>query len=75
MDDFTRGTWTYLLSTKSNAFTVLKSYLAMVERQFHTKVQVVRTDNAFELGSDKIQSEFFLSQGILHQTTCVHTPQ
>lgn len=47
----------------------------MVERQFHTKVQVVRTDNAFELGSDKIQSEFFLSQGILHQTTCVHTPQ
>lgn len=29
-DDFSRGTWTYLLSTKLNAFTVLKSFLAMV---------------------------------------------
>lgn len=32
VDDFSRGTWTYLLSTKSNAFTTLKSFLTMVER-------------------------------------------
>ncbi|XP_060195426.1 uncharacterized protein LOC132624703 [Lycium barbarum] len=37
VDDFTRGTWTFLLSTKSNAFPVLKSFLAMVERQFNVK--------------------------------------
>lgn len=28
VDDYSRETWTYLLSTKSNAFPVLKSFLA-----------------------------------------------
>lgn len=32
VDDFSRGTWTYLLSNKGNAFTILKSFIAMVER-------------------------------------------
>lgn len=34
VDDFSRTTWTFLLSAKSNAFPVLKSCLALVERQF-----------------------------------------
>jgi len=75
VDDFSRGTWTYLLSSKSNAFTILKSFLTMVERQFDMKVKKIRPDNAFELGSGKTHSEFFQSLGIIHQTTCVSTPQ
>ncbi|XP_060200717.1 uncharacterized protein LOC132628984 [Lycium barbarum] len=59
-DDFSRTTWTYLLSSKSNAFPVLKSYLAYVERQFGKKVKVVRSDNAYELGSGHLPSDFFL---------------
>ncbi|XP_070040605.1 uncharacterized protein [Nicotiana tomentosiformis] len=51
VDDYSRGTWTYLLSTKSNAFPVLQSFLAMIERQFHNKVKIIRSDNAFELGT------------------------
>lgn len=31
-DDFSRGTWTYLLSTKGGAFTVLTFFVSMVER-------------------------------------------
>ncbi|XP_060183269.1 uncharacterized protein LOC132613257 [Lycium barbarum] len=31
VDDFSRATWTYLLSTKSNAFPALKNYLAYIE--------------------------------------------
>lgn len=38
VDDFSRGTWTFLLSTKSSVFDILKSFLSMVERQFYTKV-------------------------------------
>lgn len=75
IDNFSRGTWTYLLSAKSNAFPILKSFLAMVERQFHTKVKIIRSDNAFELGSRKSQIEFFISYGIQHQTTCIGSPQ
>jgi len=73
VDDFSRATWTHLLSTKSNAFPILKSFLSMVKRQFNSKVKVIRTDNAFELGNG--HTNFFLSKGITHQTTCVYTPQ
>ncbi|XP_075102507.1 uncharacterized protein LOC142177494 [Nicotiana tabacum] len=38
----------------------------MVERQFNSKVKIIRSDNAFELGSGKIQSEFFESLGYPH---------
>lgn len=75
VDDFSRETWTFLLSTKSNAFLVLKHFLAMTDRQFHTKVKAIRTDNALELGSTPQYSEFFASQGIEHQTGCVYSPQ
>ncbi|XP_019240730.1 PREDICTED: uncharacterized protein LOC109220718 [Nicotiana attenuata] len=69
------GTWTFLISTKSNAFGLLKNFLVMVERQFGVKVQKLRTDNAFELGRGSQESAFLASQGVLHQTSCVSTPQ
>lgn len=47
----------------------------MVERQFHSKIKVIRSDNAFERGIGKVQEEYFFKQGIVHQTTCVGTPQ
>lgn len=75
VDDYTKSTWTHLLGAKSNAFTLLKAFLALVETQFHTKVQTVRSDNALELGSSSSGSQFFYSLGIIHQTSCPHTPQ
>lgn len=50
-------------------------FLAIVERQFHSKVKVIRSDNALELGGSTTTSIFLTSQGILHQTSCVGTPQ
>lgn len=38
MNDFTRITWTHLLSYKSNAFPILKAFTAMVHTQFHSSV-------------------------------------
>lgn len=32
VDVFSKGTWTFLLTTKSNAFSVLKTFLSIVER-------------------------------------------
>lgn len=74
VDDFSRTTWTYLLSTKSNIFSILQSFLSMVERQFNSKVKILRIDNAFELGIGKEQSDFFLFKEIIHQITCVYIP-
>ncbi|XP_075088221.1 uncharacterized protein LOC142170257 [Nicotiana tabacum] len=43
--------------------------------QFHSSIQTLRSDNAFELGSSTEVVSFFSAQGILHQTSCPHTPQ
>ncbi|XP_019240182.1 PREDICTED: uncharacterized protein LOC109220173 [Nicotiana attenuata] len=51
------------------------SFLNMVERQFGKKVKRIRSDNAMELGKGFFQSDFLQSQGILHETSCVATPQ
>jgi len=75
VDDFSRATWTYLLSTKSSVFPTLKSFLSLIERQFSAKVKIIRSDNAYELGAGIHLSEFFSSKGIIHQTSCVGTPQ
>ncbi|XP_074322790.1 uncharacterized protein LOC141659761 [Apium graveolens] len=53
VDDFTRATWTHLLSCKSSAFDIIKQFMALVSTQFHYNVQKVRTDNALELGLSK----------------------
>nr|XP_033510381.1 uncharacterized protein LOC117275130 [Nicotiana tomentosiformis] len=47
----------------------------MMERQFHNKVKIIRSDNAFELGTWNAHADVFSKQGIFHQTTCVGTPQ
>ncbi|KAI3810565.1 hypothetical protein L1987_20184 [Smallanthus sonchifolius] len=70
VDDFTTTTWTHLLTTKGNAFTILQGCIEMVETQFSTKVKRVRSDNAFEVGSGVHHAEYFKQKGIIHQTTC-----
>lgn len=75
MDDYSRVTWTHLISSKSNALSVLKAFTFMVQNHFHTSVQTFRSDNTFELGSSLESRSFFSSQGILHQATIPHTPQ
>nr|XP_009788320.1 PREDICTED: uncharacterized protein LOC104236139 [Nicotiana sylvestris] len=75
VDDYSRATWTFLLSSKGNAFSVLKSFLSMVDRQFNLKVKKIRSDNAMELGKGSLEAIFLESQGILHENSSVATPQ
>lgn len=63
------------MSTKSNSFTILESFIIMAKRQFNTKIKIVRSDIYLELGRGLSHSELFSSHGILHQTTCPYTPQ
>ncbi|XP_075088282.1 uncharacterized protein LOC142170301 [Nicotiana tabacum] len=45
------------------------------KRKFNSKVKAIRSDNALELGGGSTISDFFASQGIIHQTSCTATPQ
>ena len=74
VDDFSKSTWTHLLSCKSNAFHILKAFILMVENQFNTTVKTIRSDNGLEFTSNET-TLFFQSKGIIHQKSCPYTPQ
>ncbi|XP_074303586.1 uncharacterized protein LOC141638035 [Silene latifolia] len=48
VDDCSRSTWTYLLNNKEMVPGVVKGFLKMVETQFGTKVEVLRSDHGTE---------------------------
>ena len=71
VDDHSRSTWIYLLKHKSEARTFLIHFIHLVANQFSKTVKIIRSDNGPEF---KI-SDFYSSKGIIHQTSCVNTPQ
>ncbi|XP_075101959.1 uncharacterized protein LOC142177376 [Nicotiana tabacum] len=66
VDDYSRSTWTYLLSTKSNTFITLKAFILMVETQFNYRVKTKHL-NIMELLKGnidtylKLQEHFFFN--------------
>ena len=71
VDDATRATWVYLMKTKSAVLSLIISFHAMITTQFNVKIKQIRTDNALEFN----MPNFFSSNVIINQQTCVYTPQ
>jgi len=74
VDDHSRATWVHLMTTKSNAFPLLQQFISFAENQFGVSVKIVRTDNGMEF-QDNSALSFYAKKGILHQKSCVDTPQ
>jgi len=72
VDDCSRAVWIYLLKEKTEVSVTLKKNFTLVERQYNKCVKMVRFDNGTEFMCLK---QYFMQQGILHQTSCVGTPQ
>ncbi|PNX93517.1 retrovirus-related Pol polyprotein from transposon TNT 1-94 [Trifolium pratense] len=72
VDDFSRAVWIYLLIDKTEVSKHLYQFLAMVERQFSAQVKIIRSDNGTEFTCMK---QNFRDCGIIHETSCVGTPQ
>jgi len=58
----------------SEVFHIFKEFYAEVKNQFDTSIKVLHTDNAREYLSSQLQI-FLTSEGIIHQSSCAHTPQ
>ena len=71
LDDYSPYTWVVLLKTKVEVKTHIENFVALVENQFETTIKCIRSDN----GPEFLLRNFFSSKGILHQTSCVYTPQ
>ena len=74
IDDFTRITWIYVMKFKSELFEMFKDFQNLVTTHYSSKISILRSDNGSEYLSNKM-SQFLSSCGILHQTSCVGTPQ
>lgn len=57
-----------------DVFRVFQEFYAEIKNQFNTSIKILRTDNAHEYRSSQFKS-FLTSQGIIHQSSCAHTPQ
>ncbi|KAH9783645.1 hypothetical protein KPL71_009401 [Citrus sinensis] len=74
IDDCSRMTWIFLMKSKDEVNSLFQRFHKMVTTQFQTQIRVLHTDNGGEYMSTTIQ-QFLKSQGSVHQTTCVGTPQ
>ncbi|KAL2250124.1 UNVERIFIED_CONTAM: Retrovirus-related Pol polyprotein from transposon RE2 [Sesamum indicum] len=74
VDDYSRSTWAYLMLHKSETQSKLEQFCNMVLTQFGTKIKQIRTDNGTEFINKECQ-DFLQNRGIIHQRTCIHTPQ
>jgi transposase InsO family protein len=74
IDHCTRMTWLYVFKTKDEVPSIFKSFFHMVQTQFNRTIKYVRIDNGGEFVNHTLR-DFFLSKGILHETSCVGTPQ
>ncbi|XP_060216768.1 uncharacterized protein LOC132644210 [Lycium barbarum] len=74
VDDFSRYTWVFFITSKSNTIVVLRQFLTQVRNVFSTTVKTLRTDNRGEFFSSECQT-MLNEYGIIHQSSCVYTPQ
>lgn len=66
--------WCSLLKEKQEAFSRIKLFITMVERETGKKVKVIRTDRGGEFTS-KSFNEYCEQEGIMRHLTAPYTPQ
>jgi transposase InsO family protein len=71
VDDFTRFTWIYLMRLKSDVKRLLTSFITTIENQYSVTLKRIRSDN----GKEFMLTDYYKDKGIIHETTCIETPQ
>lgn len=50
----------------------LKEFVVLIETQFSARIKTLRSDNGTEF---MCLAQYFKAKGVIHETSCVHTPQ
>ena len=74
VDDCTRMMWLYGMKHKSDVVTIFPRFYQMIQTQFMLPLKFFRFDNDEEFVNSAL-SQFFHTQGVLNETTCLQTPQ
>ena len=71
VDDFSRLSWIYPLHSKDQALFVFIKFKSLVENQFNSRIQCLRSDNG---GEFKAFSSYLTMHGIKSQFSYPYTP-
>jgi hypothetical protein len=74
VDDYSRYTWVFFLSDKSNVFSILKGFAKRVENEIDFKIKKIRSDNGSEFKNSRIE-DYCDEKGIKHEFSAKYTPQ
>lgn len=74
VDDYSRYSWIYFLSHKSDFHKIFVSFHKMVENLIGHRVTTLRSDGGGEFMS-KILQDYMQEHGIIHQRSCPYTPE
>lgn len=74
MDKYSRVTWLYLMKSRSELYSIFVSFVSEIQTQFGITMKILRTDNVKEYFSESF-SRFMKQYGIIHESSCVDTPQ
>ena len=72
VDDFSHFSWIYPLHSKDQALSVFIKFKSLVENQFNSRIQCLRSDNG---GEFKAFSSYLATHGIKSQFSCPYTPE
>jgi len=74
VDDFTCCTWNFLMKFKFDTYGLICNFFAHVRTQHNCSIKQIQIDNGSEFFSKRMQS-FLNTHGVLHQHSCIATPQ
>jgi transposase InsO family protein len=69
IDDFSRHTWLFFMSSRSEVLSICKKFVVMVRTQFFTPIRVFHADSAGEYISRSLRA-FLAEEGTLAQFSC-----
>jgi len=74
IDDCTRVTWIFLMKDKSGVVHLFVKFYRMIQIQFESPIKRLCSDNGREYVNQNL-SKFLQENGVVHELTCVDTPQ
>ncbi|GKA50903.1 ribonuclease H-like domain-containing protein, partial [Tanacetum coccineum] len=69
-----RAVWVYLIKSKDEVPHFITVFYNLIENQFKRKIKVFRSDNGTEFVHQTV-TKLCSDKEIIHQTSCVYTPQ
>lgn len=74
VDDYSKCLWTFIIKQQSQVPTTLKQFCSLVQNQFNLKIKTLRSGNGSKFLNHECKLLYSIL-GIMHQTSCTHTPQ